>query len=354
MDDTEKPRYRANGKGNGNLNGHVNGKIHARPSSPVLQQSRDVVRGVWELARLHTREAWLCWYPAVWGACLSAGSQDASIDLLKFLQIIFGIWSSVTASHCAGCTFNDLCDKDLDAGVERCKTRPLPAGMIEYWEAVVAFCGWMVVAVGTTYITLGEAGVMTFVPIWVLSLMYPFMKRLTSFPQVVLGAIIGGAVFPGWASVTGHLHGLDQALPLFAATMSWVIYFDVFYATQDRQDDEKVGVKSLAVLLGDRVWMLLAVLGFLQIAFFAFMALKAHMSMIFWVFGLGVWAVNVPWHVFSLDMKNRKSGGKIFKQNIMLGLYMTGIALIELVVTRVYVASLKGMLVRAESITGQA
>lgn len=251
MDHTEKPRYRANGNANGGLNGNVNGKIHARPSSPALQQSRDVVRGVWELARLHTREAWLCWYPAgmqwclsflvangsdtsstVWGACLSAGSQDASIDLLKFLQIIFGIWSSVTASHCAGCTFNDLCDKDLDAGVERCKTRPLPAGMIEYWEAVVAFCGWMVVAVGTTYLTLGEAGVVTFVPVWVLSLMYPFMKRYTSFPQVVLGAVIGGAVFPGWASVTGHLHGLDQALPLFAATMSWVIYFDVFYATQ--------------------------------------------------------------------------------------------------------------------------
>lgn len=99
--------------------------------------------------------------------------------------------------------------------------------------------------------------------------------------------------------------------------------------------------------------MLLAVLGFLQIAFFAVTALKAHMSMIFWVFGLGVWAVNVPWHVLSLDMTNRKSGGKIFKQNIMLGLYMTGIALIELMVTRVYVVSLKDMLVRAESIIRQ-
>lgn len=104
--------------------------------------------------------------------------------------------------------------------------------MINYWEAVVAFFGWQVIAVGTTYLTLGEAGVMTFIPIWVLSLLYPFMKRLTSFPQVILGAVIGGAVFPGWASVTGNLHGLDQALPLFAATMCWVVYFDVFYATQ--------------------------------------------------------------------------------------------------------------------------
>lgn len=94
--------------------------------------------------------------------------------------------------------------------------------------------------------------------------------------------------------------------------------------------------------------MLLAVLGALQIAFFALTALKAHMSAIFWVFGWGVWAVNVPWHVLSLDLKNRKSGGKIFKQNIILGLYMTGIALIELLVTRVNVTSLRSLLVEAE------
>ena len=64
------------------------------------------------------------------------------------------------------------------------------------------------------------------------------------------------------------------------------------------------------------------------------------MSMMFWVFGLGVWAVNLPWHVFSLDAENPKSGGKVFKANIMLGLYMTAIALIELLITRVYLRSL--------------
>lgn len=74
----------------------------------------------------------------------------------------------------------------------------------------------------------------------------------------------------------------------------------------------------------------------LQVGFFAVTALKANMSIIFWVFGLGVWTVNIPWHVLSLDPRNRNSGGKIFKANIMLGLYMTAIALVELLVTRVY------------------
>lgn len=99
-------------------------------------------------------------------------------------------------------------------------------------------------------------------------------------------------------------------------------------------------MKSLAVLLGDRTWIFLTALGLLQIVFFAMMALKANMSFIFWVFGLGVWTLNLPWHVLSLDMNDRKSGGKIFKANIMLGLYMTGIALLELFITRVYLRSL--------------
>lgn len=244
---------------------------------------------------------------------------------------------------------SDICDRKLDKGVERCKTRPLPSGMINYGEAVAAFFAWIPVIFGVTYLTLGKPGVITFIPIWVLSLVYPFMKRHIQFPQVILGAVIGAAVFPGWVAVTNDLNGLEKGLPLFAATMSWVIYFDVFYATQDHKDDKKIGVKSLAVLLGDKTWIFLAGLAVLQVAFFAVTALKANMSYIFWVFGVGVWALNLPWHVISLDMNSRKSGAKIFKANIMLGLYMTGIALVELLITRVYLRALIHTAVRAAS-----
>lgn len=128
--------------------------------------------------------------------------------------------------------------------------------------------------------------------------------------------------------------------------MSWVIYFDVFYATQDHHDDTKIGVKSIAVLLGDRTWMFLGGLALLQLGFFAMTALKANMSWMFWIFGIGVWAFNLPWHVFSLDMNSRRSGGKIFKANIMLGLNMTGIALAELLIVRVYMKTLHHMFER--------
>ena len=78
----------------------------------------------------------------------------------------------------------------------------------------------------------------------------------------------------------------------------------------------------------------------LQVGFFAMTALKANMSVLFWVFGLGIWTVSLPWHVMTLDVAKPESGGKIFRANIMLGMYMTAIVLVELVVTRVYLRAL--------------
>lgn len=68
-------------------------------------QKRNVFQGIWELARLHTREAWLCWYPAVWGACVAASTQDTLLDIFSFGRVLFGIWVSITVTHCAFCTF---------------------------------------------------------------------------------------------------------------------------------------------------------------------------------------------------------------------------------------------------------
>jgi 6-methylsalicylate decarboxylase len=232
--------------------------------------------------------------------------------------------------------YSDICDLGFDKDVERCKTRPLPSGMIRTTEAIIAFICWVPFTLGITWATLGPAVMISFIPVWVLSAIYPFMKRIIPFPQVVLGITIGGAVFPGWVGITHELDHLEQALPLFFATASWVVYFDIFYATQDSPDDKKIGVKSLAVLMGDHVWILLTALGVLQAVFFAVTALRANLSLIFWLLGLGVWVVSVPWHIMSFDLKDRHSGGRIFKANIKLGLYLTGISLLELFLVRVY------------------
>ncbi|TGJ86894.1 hypothetical protein E0Z10_g1855 [Xylaria hypoxylon] len=308
-------------------------KAGKKASSPIPQ--RNTLRGVWELARFHTRESWLCWYPSIWGACIAASSQNVVLDPYAFLKVIFGIWVSVTVSHAAFCTFNDICDQNLDVHVERCKTRPLPSGMISNRNAVLAFLLWMPVTVWVTNATLGDKAVIAFVPIWILSFVYPFMKRLIPFPQVVLGATIGAAVFPGWVAITQRLDDVGEAVPLFWATAVWVVYFDVIYATQDSPDDEKIGVKSLAIFMAKHMTTFLSVLAILQVALFAQAARQAHSSLIFWIFGVCVWALNMPWHLLSLDISDRKSGGRVFKANIKLGLYMTGVSIAELIVNRV-------------------
>lgn len=207
--------------------------------------------------------------------------------------------------------------------------------MITVPEASVAFVVELAVTILCTYFSMGTAGVLTFSPIWILFFVYPFMKRVVQFPQVILGATVAWEVFPGWVAVTGDFSNLAGVVPLFLATMAWVVYFDTIYATQDTADDKKAGVKSLAVLLEGKLTGFLAFLGGIQVAFFVIVALNANMSLIFWVCGIAVWAVNIPWHIMSLDTSDRNCGGRLFKANIMLGLYFSVVAVVELAVTRV-------------------
>ncbi len=118
-------------------------------------------------------------------------------------------------------------------------------------------------------------------------------------------------------------------------------------------DDKKIGVKSLAVLMGNNVWMLLGALGLVQVACFAMTAKQAQLSAVFWTFGLGVWALNIPWHIKSLNLNDRESGGKIFKANIKLGLYLTVVVMAELMSTRVYFDNFKKPVdyIRSDNIT---
>ncbi|OQE41429.1 hypothetical protein PENCOP_c005G03379 [Penicillium coprophilum] len=95
--------------------------------------------------------------------------------------------------------------------------------------------------------------------------------------------------------------------------------------------------------MGRNAQTLLAVLGALQVLLFAVTALRADMSLIFWVLGLGVWMVGMPWHILSLDLTDRHSGSRIFKSNIKLGLYLTGVSLLELFAVRVFDISLATM-----------
>ncbi|KAI8933691.1 hypothetical protein NX059_009409 [Plenodomus lindquistii] len=230
-------------------------------------------------------------------------------------------------THCVFCLWNDICDRDMDAKVARTKNRPLPSGMVTLTEAVSVFILGLSASLGVAYRLLGADVTLTMVPIWGLSFIYPLCKRVIWAPQVVLGLTMALCVLPPWVAVRND-SGDAGLLPtsLFGAIFCWLVYLDLIYASQDRPDDQKAGVKSLAVFLGDYLKAGLTVLGVLQIACFALAAYEASAGVVLWIFGIAVWTASVPWSIMSLDTRDRESGGRIFLVNAILGIYLAAVS----------------------------
>ncbi|MEJ0063698.1 MAG: 4-hydroxybenzoate octaprenyltransferase [Alphaproteobacteria bacterium] len=147
----------------------------------------------------------------------------------------------------AGCTINDILDRDIDARVDRTKSRPLPSGKITVWQAVAFLAFQALPAV----MILAELPRLT---IWLgmaslpLIAIYPLMKRFTWWPQLVLGMIFNWGVLMGWAAATGSLS--PAAYALYLGAVMWTMVYDTIYAHQDKEDDRLAGVKSTALLFG--------------------------------------------------------------------------------------------------------
>src|SRR5690606_8569704 len=143
----------------------------------------------------------------------------------------------------AGCTWNDLVDRDIDAMVERTRSRPIPSGQVSAAAAAAflllqAFVGLAVLLTFNRFVIFGGIASLAIVAV------YPFMKRITWWPQVTLGLAFSWGALMGWAAAFGRLDA--PALLLYAGSIAWVIGYDTIYAHQDREDDALVGVKSTA------------------------------------------------------------------------------------------------------------
>lgn len=199
-------------------------------------------------------------WPTFWSLWL-AGMNVPPLNVL----IVFTL--GVFFMRAAGCVVNDFADRKIDGHVKRTRFRPLPSGAVTTKEAillfallvVISFCLVLTMNAITIWLSLGGLA---------LAWMYPFMKRYTHLPQVVLGAAFGWSIPMGWAAVSGSLP-LNCWL-LFIAYMCWTVAYDTEYAMVDRDDDLKIGVKSTAILFGrfDKL-----IIGLLQLAALGLMAL---------------------------------------------------------------------------------
>lgn len=228
----------------------------ASPEQPPI--TPDAVRGSWvekmpqgwqpylRLARLDRPiGTWLLLLPCWWSVSLASGMQGEGFPSLTLL-LLFAL--GAIAMRGAGCTFNDIVDRDIDAKVERTRNRPLPGGHVSLVEAWV----WLIMQclVGlAVLLMLNPAAQMVALGSIVLVAGYPFMKRITWWPQAWLGLTFNWGALVGWSAVTGDWPGVP-ALLMYAAGVFWTLGYDTIYAFQDMEDDELAGVRSSARRLG--------------------------------------------------------------------------------------------------------
>lgn len=260
--------------------------------------------------------SWLLLLPCWWSAALAAIAAGWPVPNLWHM-LLFAI--GAVAMRGAGCTYNDLVDRDIDALVERTRSRPLPSGQVTPRQAKVFMVAQ--VAVGAAVLlALAEpfAWAVGIASLGIVAI-YPFMKRITSWPQSVLGLAFSWGALMGWAAAFGRLDA--PALLLYAGSILWVIGYDTIYAHQDREDDAIVGVRSTALLFGERTPLFLSLFYAAAVTLFA-LALWSLGAPFLAYAGLAAFALHLVWQVRRLDIADPDLCLALFKSNRDAGLIL--------------------------------
>ncbi len=260
--------------------------------------------------------SWLLLLPCWWSAALAAVAAAHARGPSFWHIALFFI--GAFAMRGAGCTWNDIVDRDLDASVERTRSRPIPSGQVSRAQAALflvlqALVGFAVlISFNSFTIGLGIAslGIVA---------IYPFMKRITYWPQIVLGLAFSWGALMGWAAAFGRLDG--PALLLYAGSISWVIGYDTIYAHQDSEDDALIGIKSTALLFGARTKPMLTLFYGLAVVLIGAAGWTAGGGLIF-ALGLAAFAAHLGWQVARLDIADPDNCLKVFKSDRDAGLIL--------------------------------
>lgn len=268
------------------------------------------------LMRLHQPTGiWLLLWPCWWSAML------ANHGLVPFrLLALFALGASVMRS--AGCVLNDIVDRTFDAQVERTRTRPLASGEVSIREAVALLAVLLAIALCIALMMKPIVLVLSAASLFLVA-SYPFMKRITWWPQAFLGLTFNWGALLGWAAVTGSL--AYTALLLYAGGIGWTLGYDTIYAHQDKEDDRKIGVKSTALLFGNNSKLWIAGFYGIAILFWNAAGLLEGRGWPYFA-GLGFVALHFIWQVYNVRLNDTASCLKIFRSNTIVGwLFFAGL-----------------------------
>lgn len=224
------------------------------------------------LVRLHRPIGiFLLMWPALWALWLAGDGQPP-------WQVVTVFVLGVVLMRSAGCAINDFADRDFDGHVARTRERPLATGAVSPQEAVAIFVILSLVAFALVLFMNWQTVALSVVAA-ALTLIYPFMKRFTHVPQLFLGAAFGWAIPMAFTAVTGGIPG--YAWILFVATLIWALIYDTQYAMVDREDDLKIGIKSTAILFGERDRLIIGLLQLSMLGLLVWIGLLAERGFFF-------------------------------------------------------------------------
>ncbi len=282
----------------------------ARPYAKLMRLDRPI--GTWLLL-------WPCWWSLAWALDRPPSNFDGWA-WLAWLYLLFGVGAIVMRG--AGCTYNDIVDRDFDARVERTRTRPIPSGQVSVRQAVVFMtlqlgCGLAILLTFNRFaIAVGAASL-------VVVFTYPLMKRITYWPQFVLGLAFNWGALLGWAAVRGDLTAAPALL--YVAGIFWTLGYDTIYAHQDKEDDVLIGVKSAAIKLGAATRPWLAAFYALAVAFMAAAGVATSLGAPFFI-ALALGALQLGWQVWQVNLDDAADCLRKFKSNRLFGwIVMSGL-----------------------------
>jgi len=254
---------------------------------------------------------WLLFWPCAWGIALAGGAIDRW-DLLLWLLL------GSIAMRGAGCVYNDIVDRDLDRQVARTRSRPVASGVISLraawiWLALLCLIGlivWLQINGTAKLVALGSLALVA---------AYPFMKRITWWPQAWLGLVFSWGALVGWLAIVPEFRW--AMVLLYAGSIFWVIGYDTIYALQDREDDALVGIRSSALRLGENVHFGV---------FVFYLVALASWAAAFWMLrpqwlglvALVPVALHLLWQVITLESADGDDALAKFRSNRLAGFLM--------------------------------
>jgi 4-hydroxybenzoate polyprenyltransferase len=298
--------------------------LGAAPSDPSDIHERDWVERllpVWarpyaRLARLDRPiGTWLLLFPGWWGIALASRRWPDPLLMLLFAM-------GAVAMRGAGCTLNDIADRGYDGQVARTRLRPLPSGAVSVRQAVIFLLLQLLIGAAILF-SLNRITILLGAAVLVLIATYPFMKRITYWPQVFLGLNFNWGALIGWTAVTGAFAW--PPLLLYLGGVFWTVGYDTIYAHQDKEDDIRIGVKSSAIALGEQTRPWLFAFYAAALLLWSAAGYVAGLGAMFWA-GLAAATVQLAWQAARVGTDNPADCLRKFRSNRAVGwLLLAGI-----------------------------